>query len=161
MGSHVESVDILRAVPGDAPALTDIARASKAHWGYETDLLDLWNSQLTVSPEFVRDQPVWVAVEHGRPIGFCAIVAGGEEWEIGHLWVHPEWIGRGIGRTLFERAVAEAASAGATAVRVVSDPHAKGFYLHMGARHVGEEDSVPEGRRLPLLVFELGESRIR
>lgn len=150
-----------RAVPGDAPALTDIARASKAHWGYGADLLDLWDSQLTVSPEFVRDQVVWVAVVGGRPVGFYALVAGDHEWEIEHLWVRPEWIGRGIGRALFEHAVAEAAPTGATALRVVSDPHAEGFYLHMGARHVGEEDSVPEGRRLPVLVFELGKPRTR
>jgi hypothetical protein len=44
----VASVDIVRAVPDDAPALTAIARESKTYWGYGPDLLELRGPQLTV-----------------------------------------------------------------------------------------------------------------
>ena len=51
-----------------------------------------------------------------------------------------------------------AAAAGAGRMVIQSDPHAEGFYLHMGARRVGERasDSIP-GRVLPLFVLETAE----
>jgi GNAT superfamily N-acetyltransferase len=148
-------VDIARAAPGDATTLTAIARASKADWGYEPAMLRVWDPQLTVSADLIRLQPVWSAVIDGVIIGFYALGPGEEDWEIEHLWVHPEWMGRGVGQALFEHAAAEARSAGARVLRVVSDPHAEGFYRRMGARRVGEQDSVPEGRRLPVLLLNL------
>ena len=39
---------------------------------------------------------------------------------------------------------------------IVADPNAEGFYLRMGARRVGEEDSeVVDGRRLPIMLLDL------
>jgi GNAT superfamily N-acetyltransferase len=74
-----------------------------------------------------------------------------------HLWLRPAWAGRGIGRSLFEHAVRTARLRGARNVTIESDPHAEGFYLHMGARRVGEVAADVDGarRRLPKLVFEL------
>jgi hypothetical protein len=53
--------------------------------------------------------------------------------------------------------VARARAAGVEELRVVSDPNAAGFYLRMGACQVGEQASVPVGRRLPVLVIPLRE----
>jgi hypothetical protein len=46
---------------------------------------------------------------------------------------------------------------GAAQVDVQAEPHAEGFYLHMGARRVGEFAYVLDGqpRVLPKLVFDL------
>jgi hypothetical protein len=42
------------------------------------------------------------------------------------------------------------------ALIVVSDPHAEGFYLKLGARRIGSRVSDLEpGRQLPLLRFAL------
>jgi hypothetical protein len=47
--------------------------------------------------------------------------------------------------------LAAARAAGFETVRIVSDPHAAGFYAKMGASHVGEVPScVIPGRLLPL-----------
>jgi predicted N-acetyltransferase YhbS len=69
----------------------------------------------------------------------------------------PRAMGRGIGSRLLAATLAECRAAGAARVRVVSDPHAAGFYRRHGARPVGEVPSTPAPRRLPLLEFLLVE----
>ena len=56
---------------------------------------------------------------------------------------------------MFEHAILTLRADGGTTLRIASDPFAEGFYEKMGARRVGDVPSTPEGRRLPLLVFEL------
>lgn len=38
----------------DADELTRLARISKAHWGYPKDWLDLWQGDLTITPETIE-----------------------------------------------------------------------------------------------------------
>lgn len=82
-------------------------------------------------------------------------VAGEHVYELVHMWIDPQHIGAGVGRLLFDHAVRTARSIGGSSLRIVSDPHAAGFYLRMGARCVGEVPSIPEGRMLPLLALEI------
>jgi len=73
------------------------------------------------------------------------------------LWVEPGDIGGGVGRALFVAACEVARTLPADQLLIVADPNAEGFYLRMGARRIGEEASeVIDGRRLPILVLELG-----
>jgi GNAT superfamily N-acetyltransferase len=71
------------------------------------------------------------------------------------MWVLPDWIGRGAGRALLCHAIEHLRADGARTLRIESDPYAEGFYVHMGARRVGEAPSTPEGRTLPVLLLDL------
>lgn len=144
-------------MPEDAGVLTRIAFASKRYWGYPERWISLWSSTLTITPEFVRDNEVYVAFSGGEAVGFYALTGEGRELELDHLWVSPAWIGSGTGRLLFEHAMERAASRGASVVEIEADPNAEGFYLRMGARRVGENVYEIEGirRTLPRLVVEL------
>ena len=150
-------VDILPATPEDADALTRIAFAAKRHWGYPESWIQHWRDSLTITPEFVRNNGVYVAVSGGEPCAFYALTSASGELELEHLWVLPVWIGSGVGRLLFEHAVREAARQGATTVAIEADPNAEGFYLRMGARRVGENvyEIVGRKRKLPLLSVEI------
>jgi GNAT superfamily N-acetyltransferase len=150
-------MEIERANPEDAPVLTEIALASKAYWGYPQRLLDLWQVTLTVYPETIRNQQVYLIRQSGAPIAFYALIGHPPALDLDQLWVLPEWIGKGLGRELVEHALQSAALLGAARVDVQSEPHAEGFYLHMGARRVGEFVYMLEGeqRILPKLVFDL------
>ena len=150
-------MDIRRAMPGDAGTLTRIAFAAKRHWGYPEAWIQNWNESLTITPDFVRDNEVYAAVSGGELIAFYALMGKGRKVELEHLWVSPGWIGKGIGRVLFEHAMREAASGGADAVEIEADPNAEGFYLRMGARRAGENVYEIEGQRrvLPRMVVEL------
>lgn len=150
-------VEVRRAEPGEAGALSRIAFAAKGHWGYPERWMELWRPGLEVSPGFVRDNEVYVAVSGEEAVGFYALVGGGRGLDLDHLWVLPAWIGTGLGRTLFEHAVRRAQELGAMTVTIESDPNAEGFYRRMGARRRGENVYELEGgeRVLPVMVVEL------
>ena len=150
-------VEIGRASSGDAEVLTRIAFASKRYWGYPERWISHWSETLTITPEFVRDDDVYVAVVGGEPIGFYALTGRGRDLELEHLWVSPAWIGSGAGRLLFEHAMDRAAARGAKHVEIEADPNAEGFYLKMGARRASENVYEIEGHRrvLPRMVVEL------
>lgn len=151
------STPIRRAVPDDAAALTEIAHAAKRHWGYPDAWMEAWTDALTLTPTYVRDHPVFVAAEADRPRGFCALSFEGDTADLDHLWVDPEWMGRGLGRELFGHALRTARTHGAARMRIDSDPHAEGFYLRMGARRAGEVRADVDGvaRVLPRLEIAL------
>ena len=103
-------MEILRARPSDAEALTWISFAAKRYWGYPERWIERWRETLTISPEFIRRNETYAAVVEGKPVGFYTLVGEGREITLEHLWVVPECIGAGIGRTLFDHAIRRAAS---------------------------------------------------
>ena len=154
-----DEVEVRRAGPGDAGALSRIAFAAKGHWGYPGRWMELWRPGLEVSPGFVRANEVHVAVSGGEPVGFYALVGVGRGLDLEHLWVLPPWIGTGLGRKLFEHAMRRAKELGARTVTIESDPNAEGFYQKMGAKRAGENVYEIEGqeRVLPVMIVELTE----
>jgi GNAT superfamily N-acetyltransferase len=147
--------EIQRALQGDASILTRIAFVAKAHWGYPERWMERWREDLTITPEYVHQNEVHVAIAEGGPAGFYALVGEGRRVELEHLWVLPERMGEGVGRALFEHALRTAASLGAGVVGIEADPNAEGFYKRMGASHVGEIVYEIDGRErvLPLLAM--------
>ena len=138
-------ITIREALPHQATDLSDIALKAKGYWGYSSEQLDLWRKEfLTVSPEYVKANRVWVAaVDTQQLVGFAAIEQSGEEAILEHLWVLPAYIGRGIGKRLFFHVAA-------TIPRFVftSDPHADGFYQKLGAQKIGDYYSVLQKKML-------------
>ena len=146
---------ILRARRADSADLTRISRAAKRHWGYPETLLRLWQRDLTVTPGFIARHPVYCAVHRGKAVGFYAISGTGSARELEHMWVHPRYIGAGVGRALFAHLLRRLRTMKVRRLDVASDPNAEGFYRRMGARRVGVVASTPEGRLLPLLRLTL------
>ncbi len=155
--SVLDSVTIARASPADDAALSAIARAAKAHWGYPAYLLKQWSEELTITPTFIAENETFKALMKGSVVGFHALLEFGAIWRLEHLWVSPELMGEGVGRALFRHATARARACGASRLTIESDPHAEAFYRHMGAQRVGLAASEIDGRRreLPLLEFDL------
>jgi GNAT superfamily N-acetyltransferase len=151
-------IEIRRAEPRMADELTRIAHAAKAHWGYPESQIASWRDELTLTAEFIRSNLVHVAVCAGEPVGTYALIGSGRRLELEHFWIDPRWVGQGLGRALFEHATYEAVGLGATTLEILSDPHAEGFYLRMGARRTGEKpapvDDDPD-RVLPRLLYDL------
>jgi len=140
----------------EAAALTGIALDAKRHWGYPEHWIKHWESDLTISPEFIRHNHVYIIEEEGEIQGFYALCVTGNKAELEHLWVTPALIGTGIGKELFLDAMERAAKLDISAVEISSDPNAAGFYKRMGATQIGETDADIEGqvRKLPRLKIE-------
>ena len=141
------------AATSEASALTNMALEAKRYWGYPENWIRHWQSDLTVSPEFIRDNHVYVYEDEGEIRGFYALCVSGEKADLEHMWVRPTMIGTGIGKELFLDAMERAAQLNVNAVEISSDPNAAGFYKRMGATQIGEVDSPIEGqpRKLPRL----------
>ena len=143
---------IQRAIPGQADQLTEVAIASKAHWGYDGEFMARFAAVITITADYVRQNEVWVLDEGGEVAGFYALLDHGETSELDHLWLLPGEIGRGFGRLLFEHATGRARALGARSMEWEAEPNAIGFYERMGGR-ADRETMGQLGR--PLLVMTL------
>jgi len=149
------AVELRPAALSDLALLSAIAQTAKAHWDYPQAWLDLWQDELTITAELLETLHIVVAQDQQQVLGFCGLETNGERGEILHLWVHPESMGRGVGRELFEHACSTAMDAKAGFIEVLSDPFAEPFYRKMGCTRVAMEASSIPGRELPRLRFML------
>ena len=149
------ALSIRRARLSDCDELTALAHAAKRHWGYPEAWIQLWTDDLTVTPDLVRDHPVYVAADTDGILGFYALTGSPPDFELEHFWVRPGRMRQRVGATLFAHAIKSARIAGATTITIASDPNAAGFYEKMGARRVGDVSSIPAGRSLPLLQIAI------
>jgi N-acetylglutamate synthase-like GNAT family acetyltransferase len=151
------SVQIRRAKPDEAELLTQIAHAAKRYWGYPENWIQHWKEDLTITPEFIANNEMFVAVSGEEIVGCCAIVAGDSLAELEHMWIKPAHIGTGVGRALFLHAKERAKNLKVPVLEISSDPNAEGFYRRMGATRIGEVRSEVEGqpRVLPRMTVDL------
>jgi len=155
---RAEGFLIRGAYPSDAERLTEIARSAKASWGYPAEWLAAWEDELSFTPEFIAESPVFVAENAAGVVGVVAFVVEGDRASLEHFWIDPAEQRQGIGRALFEGALKDAAEQGCRLVEVVSDPYALAFYERLGGRRVVDEPAAMPGapeRMLPVLHFRL------
>lgn len=155
-GKAAEACKIRPARADEAELLTDLSLRSKALWGYDATFLARCRAIMRVKAGNIESQPHYVAEIDGQVIGFYGFEPEAEGVGLDYLFIENTFIGRGIGRALWDHAVTTARSLGHPGLIVVSDPNAEGFYLRMGCRRVGTRPSELEnGRQLPLLRYDL------
>ncbi|HYB09907.1 MAG TPA: GNAT family N-acetyltransferase [Alphaproteobacteria bacterium] len=148
----------------EADDLTALCVQSKAYWGYDANFMRLSAVALAVTPSMIDEGCVLVAEDlHSRLVGVAAVARVSEDgkFDLARLFVLPSAFGIGIGRALFEAAVALAARQGGASLLILSDPFAEAFYERLGAVKIGDapSDAIP-GRRLPLLEYAIPNRRI-
>ena len=90
---------------------------------------------------------MWVAEEDGRVVGLAAI----GESTLGHLYVHPDFHGRGLGTALLEK-TKELRPEGFTLWTFPANEQACRFYERHGLRPIeygdgsGNEEGLPDVR---------------
>lgn len=149
-------ISIEKVDPKQADQLTRIALAAKAYWGYPERWMEIWKPQLTFSPVYFEENESWAAVVDENPIGFYTwLDKNGTAW-LENLWVLPDYMGKGVGKTLFLHAVELSRERGYTALELEADPNAAGFYQKMGMHKIDEHHSEVDGqpRTLPIMRLD-------
>jgi N-acetylglutamate synthase-like GNAT family acetyltransferase len=153
MGNAATAAPVLRrASEDDADALSALALAAKAVWGYDAAFMAACRAELTISAAQIAARPTWLLERPGALVGFYQLRIEGEMAEVAQIFIAPGSLRGGLGRRLWAHLEAQARAAGCTRLEVDSDPHAEGFYRAMGMSRCGEapSGSIP-GRMLPHL----------
>jgi GNAT superfamily N-acetyltransferase len=148
---------IVRAQPEHADLLTQIAIAAKRHWNYPEHWIQFWLPQLTISADYIASDEVWMMKDKEAPIAFYALSQDEEGYELSHLWVLPEHIGKGIGMQLCDHVLERCKLLNIHVLKIYADPNAQAFYEKMGAKKVSEHhsDLFGEDRVLPIMEIKL------
>jgi GNAT superfamily N-acetyltransferase len=147
----------------ETEALGVIAHNAKAEWGYAPEVLEAWADDLQPTVESLDENPTFVAeldaADRGKIAGFYQVSMEGSAASLEHLWIHPSYWRRGIGRALFEHATQILRDAGVAVLEIDPEPNAVPFYLACGAVRVGEVPApIPgePGRVRPQLRLAIG-----
>ena len=139
----------------DFGRLREIAVDAKAHWGYDRGRVEQWAEGGDFEPESLGKRLVYVAEVDGEPVGWASLIPRGEVAWLEDLWVEPAWIGRGVGRMLFEHVKERARALGAVRLEWEAEPNARDFYERMGGAYVRDSEVTEWGRVLDVLGVEL------
>ena len=150
-------IEIRRALPEEAEALTEIAIAAKGHWGYPERWMQIWKPELTFNVEYFEKNESWTANVDDQLVGFYTLLdKDGNAW-LENLWVMPAQMGQGVGNALFNHAIHLSKERGYDILRLESDPNAVGFYIKMGAYKIDQRyyDMEDTPRILPIMELKL------
>jgi N-acetylglutamate synthase-like GNAT family acetyltransferase len=145
---------IRKAANEDCDTLSRIAYKSKAFWGYSKEFMDKCKDDLTITVSYMENNPVYVMEDDSKIVAFYTFSL--EHRKLEALFIDPDYIGKGLGKTLWSDLLNKAKQLNLEEFTIDSDPNAEAFYLKMGAKKVGEIPStVFPGRSLPLLSVKV------
>jgi GNAT superfamily N-acetyltransferase len=123
---------IRAAHPDDIGVLGDVYRRSSLSNEDDRPSLLANPDALVFADVSVHEQRTRVAVADGRVVGFATTLAVADAIELEDLFVDPDWMRRGVARSLILDAVEVARTRGTTRIEVTANAHALAFYGTVG-----------------------------
>lgn len=142
----------------DLMHLNLISFASKRHWGYPEKWIENWKEDLTITETDLGLYKTLLLELEKKIIGFCSIKDQIDHYEVLHLWVLPEFIGKGYGKALLKETLSSFIVENKS-IYVLADPNAEPFYIKQGFVTIKKRESFPKGRYLPLMKMNSFEDR--
>ncbi len=154
------------AKKNEAESLTKISFESKGYWQYPKQFFEVWKKELTINPNYILDNEVFVLERNGSPIGYYSIVELKKDIKISgikinkgywldHMFILPQFIGKGLGRKMFNHLSKRCEARQIQELCVLADPNSKMFYKKMGCKYQKEYPSTIKNRTTPLLTLRL------
>ena len=127
------SVRIRAAVASEHAALEAVQRRASLNNPGDREAILANPDAIELPPEQIAAGHVFVAEKDGAIAGFAAVVPRETaEMDLDALFVEPHLWGQGIGRLLIDYCVDASRQEEKTALHVIGNPHAAGFYRACG-----------------------------
>lgn len=154
----MKKIEIFRATSNDISKINEIVRLSKGYWGYNDLFLDEFMEKFAVSEEAISNNPVYCGIFDNEMIGIFAFKKNDKDQdELDLFFMHPAFIGKGLGKQLWVACLEIAKQLGIRKFVITGDPNSEGFYLKMGCKRIKMVDSpmslIP-GRQVPILEYD-------
>ncbi len=146
---------IEKANPEDHTLLTEITKKSKAYWGYSAEQLVLWNENLTVSKNYIQNNPTYKLLKDNNIIAYYSYLLQDENVKLDNLFVLPEYIGKGYGELLINDFLHRMKVEKHNKIILDADPNSEKFYLKMDFKKIGQFETKIKNRFMPIMEMVL------
>jgi len=147
---------IKKASINDNEILTEITKRSKAYWGYSEEQILKWDNNLTISKDYIENNPVYKLENEDKIIGYYSYIIKEEKNVIlDNLFVLPEYIGKGFGKYLMTDFLNRMRNDKFEKITLDSEPNAENFYLKIGFKKIGEFETSIKNRFMPIMEMSL------
>lgn len=147
---------IQKAKIEDHIRLTEITKKSKSHWGYSEEQIQNWSNSLTITVEYIEQNPVFNLVEENQIIGYYSYIRlENNQVELDNLFLLPEYIGKGFGSFLMNDFLERMRNEKCKRIILDSEPNAEQFYQKIGFQKIGEFETSIKNRFMPIMEMSL------
>lgn len=150
-------IAIRDALADDLNQINELLRISKAYWRYDNNFLDRFMEKLGITYAYMQQHAIKLFYVDDHLAGFFNFGFNTDNlFELDNFFLHPDYIGKGIGRVLWQACCQEAKKQNEKEFIIWSDPHAENFYLKMGCEKIGVRQSpmMPD-RYPPILKYKV------
>ncbi len=133
-----------RARADERETFNEMTLAGLRYWGHDRNHPEAYEGLASIlsTADGPESHPVFVLEERTAVVGFYELRDRGDHVELLRMFMQPELIGHGYGRTLWTHAVEQAASM-SDRMLIMADPGAVGFYQAMGATLERHQEIAP------------------
>ena len=137
----------------DSEELTDVAVRSKRHWGYSKEAMELWNENLTVTENYLKEHTVIKAVLEDEIVGFFSLEEIKPTTRIAHFWIDTPYLRKGYGSYLFKYMMNFLKSKNVEKATLVIDPNSQRFFEKKGGTVINKIEHKVKNKFLLIVEF--------
>nr|WP_294786951.1 GNAT family N-acetyltransferase [uncultured Flavobacterium sp.] len=147
---------IQKAKIEDNIRLTEITKKSKAHWGYSEAQIEKWSNNLTITADYIEQNPVFNLIDENQIIGYYSYLKEeNNQVKLDNLFLLPEYIGKGFGTLLMNDFLEKMRNEKCKRIILDSEPNAEQFYQKIGFTKIGEFETSIKNRFMPIMEIIL------
>ncbi|MFC5047791.1 GNAT family N-acetyltransferase [Aquimarina hainanensis] len=149
-------MNIIKASHTDHQKLTTLTIRSKSYWNYTPAQIKKWRKDLTVSPEYILKNPVYMLYIAQELIGYYSYLAISKRIvKLDNIFIDSIYIRKGYGTLLMQDFISRIKQAGYQKIQLDSDPNAVNFYQHLGFIIIDRIETAIKGRFMPVMELEV------
>lgn len=132
-----------------------LIKESKGFWGYSEEFCQDFMAKWGLNLDYFNKAELAVLIDNAETIGIIGMSNDEKYPMLDYFFLKPKYIGKGLGRKMWEEVLKISNKNNWFTFRFYSDPHSEDIYKHFGAKKIGELESFP-GRLVPIMEYSYG-----